>query len=152
MSYISKTGKFASIAALLESSPPTGVPLSSLIRQLKEIQNIWVTIVSSELAEHSLPTFFQYGQLTISADSPVWANRIRHYQISILRQFHKQGLTKIKNIRVHVLPANQRYRPISIHRKSASKKAQKAIHSTAVGIQDVELQAALLKLSRAVRS
>lgn len=152
MSYISKTGNFASITALLESNPSTSIPLSSLIRQLKEIQNVWVTIVSTELAEHSRPTFFQAGRLTISADSPVWANSIRHCQISILRQFHEHGLSKIREIRAHVLPANQRYRPILIHRKSASKNSQKAIHSTATEIQDVEFQAALLKLSKAIRS
>ena len=151
MSPTTKTANFQSVAALLETRHTAGVSLSSLIKQLKKIHDIWTTIVSAELAKHSRPTFYANGRLTISADSPVWADSIRHNHSSILQRLRQRGLPEVETIQLRVLPVDQQRRRVLIHRKKPSPDMQQIIQSTAMEIQDVELRTALIKLSKTLR-
>ena len=151
MSPTTKTKTFQSVAALLATRHTAGISLSSLIKQLKKIQDIWTAVVSAELAQHSRPTFYANGRLTISADSPVWANSIRHNQTSLVQRLRQHGLPKVEIIQIRVLPSDQQRRRVPVRRKNPSPDMQQAIQSTAIGIQDVELRTALLKLSKILR-
>ncbi len=151
MSPTTKTKTFQSVAALLATRHTAGVSLSSLIKQLQKIQHIWTAIVSADLAEHSRPTFYANGRLTISADSPVWANSIRHNQTSLVQRLREHGLPEVESIHIRVLPSDQQRRRTPVHRKNPSPDMQQVIQSTALGIQDIELRTALIKLSKILR-
>ncbi len=148
MSSTTKTKTFQSVAALLETRHAAGVSLSSLIRQLNKIQDIWATVVSAELAEHSRPTFYANGRLTISADSPVWANSVRHNQTSLVRLLRQHGLPAVTALQIRVLPADQQRRRVPVRRMDPSSGTQQLLQSAAAGIQDVDLRTALIKLSK----
>lgn len=151
MSLTTKTNTFHSVAALLATRHAAGVSLSSLITQLKKIQDVWTTVVSTELAEHTRPTFYANGRLTISADAPVWANSVRHNQTSLVQRLRRHGLPDVEVIHIRVLLPDQKPRRVPVRRKDPSAHVQQVIHSTAMGIQDAELRTALLKLSKILR-
>jgi hypothetical protein len=151
MSSTTKTKVFQSVATLLATHHTAGVSLSSLIKQLKKIQDIWTAVVSAELAEHSRPTFYANGRLTISADSPVWANSIRHNQTSLVQRLRQHGLPEVEIIQTRVLPADQQRQRVLARRKDPSPNLQQVIQSAAMSIQDVELRTALIKLSKTLR-
>ncbi len=151
MSPTTKTKTFQSVAALLATRHTAGVSLSGLIKQLKKVQDIWTAVVSADFAEHSRPTFYANGRLTISADSPVWANSIRHNQTSLVQRLRQHGLREVESIQIRVLPSDQQRRRAPVRRKNPSPGMQQVIQSTALGIQDIELRTALIKLSKIVR-
>lgn len=151
MSPTTKTKTFQTVAALLATRHTAGVSLASLIKRLNKIQDIWTAVVSTELAKHSRPTFYADGRLTVSAASPVWANSIRHNQTSLVQQLRQHGLPEVEIIQVRVLPSDQYQRRAPSHPRCPSRDVQQVIQSTAMGIQDVELRTALVKLSKIFR-
>ncbi len=147
-----KTKTFRSIGNLLKPSHSADVPLFRLIEQLQSIQEIWRAVASPELVEHSRPTYYANGQLTISADSPVWASNIRHQQISLRRQLRESGISDIQALHVRVLPIAKSPTVAKTERDRTSLHVVRAVSASAEAIPDKELRTALLKLSKALRS
>lgn len=44
---------------------------------------LWAGLAPSEMVRHFRPVTYMHGQLTLHADSPVWASRLRHQQQAV---------------------------------------------------------------------
>ena len=90
----------------------------------------------------------QAGTLSLFAESPVWASRLRYAIPQLQRQLAKRGLA-VERIRTRILPGNGA-KPLKPKRKhlSLSRESGEVLRQTAAAIDDEQLKEALLKLSR----
>jgi hypothetical protein len=98
-------------------------------------------------------TVFQSGTLTLFADSPVWASRLR-YASPQLASALANHLLNIHQIRVRILAHSQHTQiPKLKLRKSRlmSNESSKTLRLTAETITDPSLKEALLRLSRHIQ-
>ncbi len=146
------TKTFRPLGNLLKPCQVAGVTLFSVIEQLQSIEKIWRNVVSPDLAEHSRPTHYADGQVTVCADSPVWASNIRHHQVSFLRLLRARGMSDVRSLRVRVSPVIPPPKASPPVRDRTPLHVVRAIRSSANAMPDGELRTALLKLSKALRS
>lgn len=61
----------------------------------------WPGIVGPELAEHTKPEKFEDGELTIAADSPVWATQVRLLAGQLVRRLNEElGDGSVRRVKV----------------------------------------------------
>ncbi|WP_344902900.1 DUF721 domain-containing protein [Actinomadura meridiana] len=61
----------------------------------------WAGIVGPELAEHTRPEHFEDGELTIAADSPVWATQLRLLSSNLVRRLNEElGHGTVRRVKV----------------------------------------------------
>jgi predicted nucleic acid-binding Zn ribbon protein len=61
----------------------------------------WPAVVGPELAEHTKPERFADGELTILADSPVWATQVRLLASQLVRRLNEElGHGTVQRVKV----------------------------------------------------
>ena len=137
-----------SVLKLLNS----GRALNRLGQQLAaqhELLNLVRLQLPQPLDEHCVSAILHKHNLTLLADSPVWASRLR-YLSRDLQQRLKQKRVKILNIKVKVciMERPSRYPRKSREATRLSPANAELLRSVGEGMQDKGLKDALLRLSR----
>ena len=137
-------------------SPATlqGMGMPRDLRSLPEIVAVWSQIVGAPLAEHVVPARYHDGCLSLRADSPVWASRIRQQQADIIARLHTSPvLRQLTMLKVRVEPLHQE-RPRAARKPVVhypSKGTVTLLEQVANDIADPDLRAALQRLARDTR-
>lgn len=92
------------------------------------------------------------GLLSIAADSPAWAARVRFLAPRLLQNLQRQSDLPIHRIEVSVMPVEISIARPTIRRPGLSHKTLALLEETAQSMDDPALRAALLRLARRRRS
>jgi hypothetical protein len=87
------------------------------------------------------------GQLIIYAASPAWASRLRFTSRALLTQLAQQG-ERFTKVTVRVAAASATQRKLRSNRMRLSGENSRLITSTAEGLKDPDLRAAILRLAQ----
>lgn len=80
-----RSKKFTTIAnTVAQANNPVLQEIVGRAESIAPFQEVWTKIIAEPLCHHTSPVSFSRGTLTVFADSPVWANRLRHCQYSVL--------------------------------------------------------------------
>ncbi len=118
---------------------------------LQELGGLWESLVGASLAPHSTPVGYRGGRLTIQADAPVWADRLRRQQRRLLHTLQGRPVfADLSEIRIRVRPREGA--PGQAPPKGAgpglSSQSAALLAALAEAVPDPELGAALRRLSR----
>jgi predicted nucleic acid-binding Zn ribbon protein len=111
----------------------------------------WQGEIGSPLAEYTRPLSYQAGKLTVLAQSPVWAGRLRQQQRRLLRALRRQPLFEgLLELKIRAVPsltprATARSRPGG--RDLLSPASAALIEAVAQEIPDADLSDALKRLA-----
>lgn len=112
----------------------------------------WRTLVGEPMAAHCEPTHYEAGRLTVAADGPAWASRVRQQQAGLLQALRAQpALRALREIRVQVQPTKTAAAPSvarARHPSRLSSKAARLVRGVAESVDDPQLRAALDRLGR----
>ena len=102
------------------------------------------------MAAHSEPICYEAGLLTVAADGPAWASRVRQQEVGLLRGLKTDpAFGALREIRVTVQPtksvAAASVAP-AIRPSRISSKAARLVQSIAASVSDPQLRAALERL------
>ena len=131
--------------------------ISSVItgaNRLIQIKIIASQALDEQVADHLAVAKMENGVLTLIADSPVWATRIRYMQNEIINRLKNYAITKsIFKISVKVRPFSHSYQQkkrqqnqLYLSQSSADKMLE-----TIKTISDPELKSALLRITKHVK-
>jgi len=88
------------------------------------------------------------GRLTLVADTPAWAAKLRFHGPALVQKLNRTGGASLSQVRVIISPpvaeAPRTVRP----RPVLSEESARLLADTAAGIDDPELRSALLRLTR----
>jgi hypothetical protein len=86
----------------------------------------------------------------IATDSPAWLSKIRYLAPELLRILRAApGLATLQHIQFKVIPAAAAHpAPLPPHRPTLSRQGADILRSTASGIEDPQLSAALRRLAQ----
>lgn len=129
--------------------------LDRITDRLDSLPTRWKSHVSEPLASHSYPVNYADGRLSVRADTPVWASRLRQSQQEIMNQLRNDSFfTDLRELQVRVLPERSGVsmsgeigepRPPS----RIPEHAAQLIKSVADGITDPALRNSLARLASA---
>jgi len=140
---MTKSGNFKPFTQLLSSWDQNAQEVLTVLQQLTRQ---WPVICETELAMHSRPLWLRNHQLSIEADSALWANRIHHSRVVLLGRIREQGFSKISSIEARVRPSTLTRQTIS-DKEQVSTDVINNMRKLATSIEDPELRAALLRLA-----
>lgn len=124
--------------------------LKKLHNNLKMQEKLLATtrsLLPVPLDQHCISVQHQHNRLIIHTDSSAWASRLRYFSRDLQKKLLGTGV-QIQKIEVRVLINNQQ-KPFSTRRAhQLSQDNAKLIESAADDIQDLELRAALKRLSK----
>ncbi len=103
-----------------------------------------------ELARHCLGARLAARQLVLHTDSPVWASRLR-YQAKQLQSLLHRTYPELSEVKVRLLIADKN-RPQRRSVARHSNRAAEIVRDSAADTGSAPLKAALLRLSRALKS
>jgi hypothetical protein len=121
----------------------------------------YIQQLQSKLHEHLGPSLnthciianYNNAVLTLHADTPTWAAKLRYLTPDILCYMHQQcHLTKLKTIRIKVMPTIFSPARTSIRQLTLSAKSAKLMKDVANTMPDQALRTSLLKLAKHSRS
>jgi len=98
--------------------------------------------------EHMEIADIRNNQLVILTDSPVWQTRLRLYSQTILEALHQHAGIKLNRVVLKLSPKKRVIPEKPPVYRTISDKNSILIEQTANCVNDPDLQAALLKLSR----
>ncbi|MCW8933346.1 MAG: DUF721 domain-containing protein [Gammaproteobacteria bacterium] len=98
--------------------------------------------------EHMEIADIRNNQLVILTDSPVWQTRLRLYSQTILEALHQHAGIKLTRVVLKLSPKKRIIPEKAPVYRTISHQNSVLIEQTAHCVNDPELQAALLKLSR----
>jgi predicted nucleic acid-binding Zn ribbon protein len=123
-------------------------------RQLDDLavlQGRWHALVGEPMAAHSEPTHYEAGRLTVAADGPAWASRVRQQQAGLLQALRAESAFEaLREIKVLVQPTRSVAAPSVAPPRSPSRLSQSAarlVRGVAESVDDPQLRAALKRLS-----
>lgn len=127
--------------------------VSAYLDETTRLRAIWHAHVPEPLASYTHPVRTTGGRLIVQADTPVWANRLRQQQFTLVSRLirdpalrHLAGLT-IKVVPRSVAPAeNSASRP-AVRRPALSSTTGRLLRSVAGAIEDRNLRSSLLRLA-----
>ena len=125
--------------------------LAQLGKKLAEQNSLLLRIqalLEPALAHNCTGAILHGNVLSLLVESPVWASRLRYLAPQLQRQLKHQGLVLQ---RIHVKIALQGHRPSRqryLLARPLSRQNAQLLESTAEGMSDDRLKAALLRLSR----
>jgi len=117
------------------------------LAKLRHLQEIWQESLPKTLGSHSNVAYLNGSEIVVYTDSPVWANKITHYQQRLLKIFQTKGCSTIQHLVIRVTP----FTPTVLGKSKPhilSEHASNCLNAAATDITDPELKQALLKLSR----
>ncbi|HED14695.1 MAG TPA: DUF721 domain-containing protein [Gammaproteobacteria bacterium] len=120
-----------------------------VLTTLQQLTVQWTRICDDQLALHCRPLWIRNYQLSIEADSALWANRIHHSRAMLLTRLHTLGFADIRGVEAKVRPATLTRQPVS-SKESVSTEVIQDMRTLAASIQDPTLRNALLRLALTV--
>ncbi len=140
--------RISSIQSILNNDSEILSVLCARASQISTLQRKLRIELGSPLSKHLIVANFNHKALTIHADSPAWAARLR-FQIPDILRIAKEtcALTELHSIRVKVvIPENEINK---VKRKiSLSDKSVQLIRKTAELTSDSALRSSLFRLSK----
>ncbi len=132
--YLQNSVEFATIRAKLQQN-------QGLLGQIKGA-------LPSPLSEHCVGLAIKHTQLTLYADSSVWASKLRYFTREISSNLNKKKIY-FNKINVKISIDNRSKTPIKSRRRSRLLSASNSdqMQKIADHIPDTDLRAALLRLS-----
>ncbi|MEJ2107443.1 MAG: DUF721 domain-containing protein [Acidiferrobacteraceae bacterium] len=131
-------------------SGPLAQRLAERQARQEALRPAWDRSVSPELARHSSPLKLEQGRLTVQADGPIWAHRLRTEGGKLLQRLQAEMAEPVSELAVRVVPPEVELIP-----SRASVMRELSVHSrlliddVAVNIGDEDLRRALRRLARA---
>jgi hypothetical protein len=119
--------------------------------QSQRLQQAWRDQIGDELATHTQAVSYEDGILKVQAESAAWASRLRQQGMQIVRQLRQRpAFRMIKKIQLRVAPDDNPVVKIATQSNRAylSEQSRKLIGTVAEEINDPELKAAMLSLSK----
>jgi len=111
----------------------------------------WHTLVGEPMTGHSEPILYEAGRLTVAADGPAWASRIRQQEAALLRALRADPtLRGLREIKVTIRPTSARAAASVAPTRQPSRlspRAARLVRSIAETVTDPDLRAALERLS-----
>ncbi|MDH3466511.1 MAG: DUF721 domain-containing protein [Gammaproteobacteria bacterium] len=135
--------KLASFFAQLNIRCPT-VPDTDNDRSLGEI---WREVAGRAIADHTDSIYASGDALVVHANSPLWANKIRHQQTFLLCGVQANGYAGIVNIRVRVAPASSATQSRAAAAPRLSPATAELLRKVATTVSDQRLRQSLNKLA-----
>jgi len=126
--------------------------LANLISQASRLAQIKIIVNQSldyDISDHFMVSTLKNQKLTIVADSPAWATRLRYVQNKILERFKHYSFTQdIRSISVKVRPIEfSSNKPPPISRKVFLSAASASIMREHIeAISDPNLQSSLMRV------
>jgi hypothetical protein len=142
------------LGSFLSSDTLDGLGMPRDLRDLPQIVAAWSSTVDAPLAQHVTPARYHDGCLSLRADSPVWASKIRHQQADIVARLRNNpALRQLTLLKVQIEPlqiSRPRAAPKPVVRYP-SKGTVTLLEQVASDITDPGLRAALQRLARDAR-
>jgi len=128
----------------------SGSALKELHNNLKtqeKLLTITRRLLPEPLEQHCLSVQQRYSKLIIHTDSSAWASRLRYFSRDLRAKLQSAGI-QVQKIEIRVLINNQPKKSSIRRVHQLSQDNAKLIESAADDIQDIELRAALKRLSK----
>lgn len=132
-----------------------GTQLNSLgcikekILQLQRLNAIWQQYIDNIIAQHCKIANYREGILIIVADSSVWSMRLRYLIPDLLIKLRNHPeFRSLKNIEWFIKPTEETPTKTTQSLLKLSSNNAEMIQSIAEGIENKQLQKALLKLTQ----
>lgn len=122
--------------------------LLSRARALRKLDVVLHDLIPSPLNEHCRILSLQDATLTLAADSPVWAARLRFQATQLVKQLSNSQTVRLRTVNVRIRPPDGL--PVTRtpgNRPRLSRRATYTLKQTARNVADPELKAALLRLA-----
>ena len=126
--------------------------LRDACRQNNVLTQALISCLPPDFAPHVVVTKYQYGVVTISADSSAWMTTLRFHSNSILSNLCRETGVDIKSINIRVIPARV-FKPFKARGNQkrgfeVSRETAKSLTHVSESTVDPKLSEALLKLAR----
>jgi hypothetical protein len=123
-------------------------PEQSESHEFGRIVRAWPEAAPSPLSGHCRPVLYRAERLTVQADSPVWANRLRHQSLGIMHELRQLAKVPIGEIRVSVGRTPAPPRPLPPAPTRPGPDVGGLVESGAEGLEDERLREAVRRLGR----
>ena len=139
-------------SALLALFTDNKTTIGKLYEHAKYIQQLEIKLfkhLGHPLNTHCILANHANDTLTLHADSPSWATKLRYCTPDILSYMQQQcHLPTLKTVRIKVMPTANKTTQIPKRHLSLSAKSAKFIDGVATSMTDENLSRSLLKLSK----
>ncbi len=116
--------------------------------QLRALDEHVRTLLPSPCADHCRLANIRGGILSLAAESPAWASRLRFHAPQILRDLRQNAHLQVNKVHVLVSPTRASVERPRRRRADLSHKSASLLHDTALNINDPQLRAALFRIAR----
>jgi len=120
------------------------------LHDLAVLQGRWQALVGEPMAAHVEPAHYEAGRLTVAADGPAWASRVRQQEAVLVRALRADPEFKaLREIRIQLQPTKPVVAPAVVPTRRPSRispKAGRLIRGVAETVADPQLRAALERL------
>jgi len=100
-----RSNSFSSVGqALSHARNPVLAEAASRCRALTPLNTAWRRAVAADVYRHTRAVDLRGGAMTVHADSPVWANLLRHSERSIVDALQASGMPEARALRIRVAP------------------------------------------------
>jgi len=139
--------KPSSLSEVLSARGPELTALAAEAQRLEALRRRLLRCLPAEAAPHCLGADLKDGALTLFMDSGAWATTLRYRQPELLAAVHQTLDAPCHTLRCKVLPDPLPGLPPKPAPKSLSADTRQLLASTAEGIVDPALAAALRRLA-----
>ncbi len=105
------------------------------------------SLLPAPLDQHCISVQQHYHNLIVHTNSSAWGSRLRYFSRDLRAKLQDKGV-HVQKIEVRVLINSRQKAHIARHAHHLSEANAKLIESTADNIQDIDLRAALKRLSK----
>lgn len=140
--------KPSSISKVLAASEPGLAALTAQAERLEALRRRVVQALPPEVASHCLGADLKEGVLTLYLDSGAWSTFLHYRQAALLTELRKTQDGPCQSLKFKVLPEPIPGVPPKPAPKNLSPDTRGLLESTADGLGDAALAAALRRLAR----
>lgn len=140
--------KPSSLSALLSARDPRLAALAAEAARLEALRRRVLHCLPAETAPHCLGADLKDGVLTLFMDSGSWTTALRYQHEPLLKSAQQALGQPCRTLRLKVLPDPLPGVPPKPAPRSLTPETRKLLDSTAAGVDDAELAAALKRLAR----
>jgi hypothetical protein len=120
--------------------------------RLQQLTTLVQTLLPAPCGQHCRVANLRDRVLALAADTPAWAARLRFHAPRLRRDLEQQATLRIDEIRVLVVPQENRLERARPGRPDLSHKSAELLRDTAQALFDPPLRAALLRLAQHARN
>ena len=119
-------------------------------RELPQVSGAWNRVAGEPLCRHVRPVRYVRGELSLRADSAVWAGRVRYRQQTLIAELqHSAEFRHLTGLNVRIAPPQMPHAAAaSARRLMLSAGSRSLLEQVAEHVDDAGLRMALVRLSR----